>query len=188
MVELVDDDVVELLGIERRELAGKRLNAREHESRVGSLLAAVVKPEVGIRLHPAEYISALPEDLLAMSDEQHAPELRPRRVERGKPRLSQPRCHDNQAGAVPRQAGLFERCQRLALNWPRLHRLHGRFVHLDHWRERRIDEGRVIGPEPLGSQLDAARIGPQLREAPQHRRGGLKTKIPLNPVDEPRPT
>ena len=95
MVELVDDDVVELLGIERRELAGERLNAREHESRVGTLLAAEVKPEVGIRLYLPEHISALPEDLLAMSDEQHPPELRPRRVERRKPRLSKPRCHDD---------------------------------------------------------------------------------------------
>ena len=35
VVELVDDDVVEVVGGERREPAGKRLDAGEDESRVG---------------------------------------------------------------------------------------------------------------------------------------------------------
>src|SRR4051812_32902977 len=108
MVKLVNDDVVELVAPELVESEAEGLNAGKDDASRGVFLRAVEQAEAGLRMDPAEYIPALGEDLLAVRDEQHPTEARPRRVERGEPGLAEPRRQCDQSSSVSGEPGLFQ--------------------------------------------------------------------------------
>ena len=111
VVELVDDDVVELVGVEAPKVAVQRLHTGEHHVSVGVAFVAGEQRELATGPYLAVDVAGLLEDLVPMGDEEDSPELRPRRVECGEPRLAEAGGHDDEASAVP-----VEPCRRSALS------------------------------------------------------------------------
>jgi hypothetical protein len=99
-MELVDDDVVELVGVKPRPSPGEGLHAGEDDPRVWILLLTDVEAKISVRLHAAKHITALAQNLLAMGDEQHPAKLRTRGIERSQPGLAKTGRHHDQPGAV----------------------------------------------------------------------------------------
>ncbi len=125
MVELVDDDVVELVGIEAPKVAVQRLHTGEHHVTVGVAFLAGEERELATGPNLAVDVSGLLEDLVAVSDEQDPSKLRSCRVEGGEPGLAEAGGHDDEPGAVPVEPGCGERAQRFDLHAPRLDGLLG---------------------------------------------------------------
>src|SRR6185437_7076787 len=96
MVELVDNDVVESPRREPMQVSGERLNTGEQHPGLRLLGAAVVKPQLRVGLDASEYLKRLPQDLLAMGDEQYPAELWPSRIVSREPGLSQASRHHDQ--------------------------------------------------------------------------------------------
>ena len=102
VVELVDDDVVERVWREPLQVlaTAQRLDRSEHDVGVRLLRICPCSGQGAPRADAAEGVERLVEDLLAMRDEQHAPELRAVRVERREPRLSKSGRQHDEAGLV----------------------------------------------------------------------------------------
>ena len=81
MMELVNNDVVELLGIKLTKPGGDGLDAAKDNLGVGLLLVSVEEAKVRVGLHAPEHVPALTQDLLSMGHEEHPPILRTRSVE-----------------------------------------------------------------------------------------------------------
>ncbi len=72
--------------------------------RAGFFSVPVNSPRSRVGLHPPEHVAALAQDLLAVRDEQDAPELRSRGVEGGEPRLAEPGRHHDETRGVTGEA------------------------------------------------------------------------------------
>jgi hypothetical protein len=127
VVKLIDDDVVESIGLKLIQVRGKGLNTGEQDAGTRLLRPAVVQTKIRIWLHPAKHLKGLPQDLLAMGHKQHTPELRPGSVKRREPCFAQPSRHHDQATTKSLQPRLLQNGQCVPL-----HRSRSR------WRSRRL--------------------------------------------------
>ena len=77
MVELVDNDVVEVIGrkIPQMSYSPERLDRGEKDVRIEVFLGAVIPPETSSRPASAKRLHGLAEDFLAMGDKQNPREF-----------------------------------------------------------------------------------------------------------------
>ena len=125
-MELVDDDVVELLGIKLSKSRGDGLDTCEHDLGVRVFLLGVEETEISVRLHSPEYVAALAQDFLAMGNEEDPAVLRTRGVERGQPGLSESCCQHHETRGIPVNPSPFQSRQCLLLDLARRHRFRNR--------------------------------------------------------------
>ena len=164
VVELVDHHVVERGRVERGEVAGERLDAGEHHIAVGLSPIAGEVAERARRADAAVDVACLAEDLVAVGDEQHPPELGSGRVERCQPGLAEPGGHHHQSGSETLRTGLFQRAECLAL-----HRCGSGFGIEGHPADGLVVGGRrgpselalPVGRQPRGIERHRAWVGPQ---------------------------
>jgi hypothetical protein len=160
MVKLIYDDVVEPVRLELVQVSRECLDTGEHDAGARLLGPAVVQAEIRIWLYLAEHLKGLPQDLLAMSNEQHASDLRSGSVERCEPRLAEPSRHDDQAAAESLQTGLLQGVKRLALHRSRGGRSGRWFGHHACCVCAGLPAQSVVSKQLMSEWL-AARIGPQ---------------------------
>ena len=126
VVELVDDDVVEGLGVHVVEALGERLDAGQHDLGFEVEAWALDQTDAGVGADAPEHLTGLVEDLISVGDEQHAGEFGPSAVEAGQPRLPQTGGHDYQARAEAGLTGGGQGVERLALHLRGCHGLRRR--------------------------------------------------------------
>ena len=122
MVKLVDHDVVERITGELAEVpdARERLDGGEEDIGLRNFLVAGEEPQPRLGADPAEGGERLPEDLLAVRDEEDARKLRLRAVEGGEPGLPEARGEDDEPGTIALGPRPAERLESLALDGVRL--------------------------------------------------------------------
>ena len=189
VVELVDDDVVELPGIELAQTTAQGLHRCEDNVGVRLLLLAVVEAELCIWPDSTKHIAALTEDLLAMGHEQRAANRRTTRIEGGQPGLAETGRHHDQTCPKPLEPGSLECIEGLDLNRGRRDRLAGRFD-LDADRDRFHGAVGDRSPSPVGAKQivgeDASTgIGPGLIEAGLEGADIIGREVPLHAAIDP---
>jgi hypothetical protein len=187
MVELVDDDVVELVGGEVVEACRQRRDAGEDHAGVASLLCPEVQAERLSWLHLAEGVAALAQDLFAVGDEQDPAELGPSAVEGGDPGLAESGGHHHQAGSEAVETGGLERLEGSTLDGAGRGRL-DRWLDLHADRHHHLLGGTPLGSvpqEPLGAEGLATRVAPQPLEGLEHRGHLIHADGPFDPTGQP---
>ena len=195
VVELVDDDVVERVGRELRQVAVERLDAREHHLAVGLLLVADEEGQVGPTGGSAGRRPALWRRISSRwATNSTRVNSGPRRVERGEPGLAQSGRHDHQPSGVTIDSRCGQRIERLGLDSPRFDdRLVGS-LRTDHdrlgLRSRRVRSARrrpsfVVLREPRARERNCPRIVPQCVELLYECICPVDLEVPLHPVAMP---
>ncbi len=118
VVELVHHDVVEGVAREALQVGGpaERLDRREQDVGVQVALLAHVEAEACAGADPAEGVSGLVQDLLAVRDEKDPAEALAVRVEGAQPGLAEAGGEDDEAGGVALLPCLLECSERLMLD------------------------------------------------------------------------
>ena len=169
VVELVDHDVVELLGIELAEAGSDGLDAREEDLGVGLLLVCVEETEISVGLHTPEHVPALAQDLLTMRDEENPPDTadascRTRRATSCRGQWPAPRDQRR----VPQSESVSRAIECFALDLPRRDRF-GNGLRRQRRRRRSLStppatslaRAFLVVRQPGSRQADGARVVPE---------------------------